>query len=224
MRQPRIVDLFSGAGGAARGYQRAGFHVTGVDIRPQPRYAGDEFVQADALTFPLDGFDAVHASPPCQDHSALAPTIAGGLHGTGYMLGDTLRRLQASGLPYVVENVPGARRDMPGALSICGQALGLARLRRHRLFVVNFAVLVPPCACDSYPPIGVYGDLRLNDRALRVRSDGRVAMRAGIQTARDLLGCQWMNAAELSQAIPPAMTELLGGFLLDHLRAEAVAS
>jgi len=55
----RLADLFCGAGGSARGYQIAGFYVVGVDNRPQPRYAGDEFVQADAMTYPLDGFDAV---------------------------------------------------------------------------------------------------------------------------------------------------------------------
>lgn len=30
--RPRLLDLFCGAGGATRGYQLAGFHVTGVDI------------------------------------------------------------------------------------------------------------------------------------------------------------------------------------------------
>lgn len=72
MARPRLLDLFSGAGGAARGYQLAGFHVTGVDTKSQPRYAGDVFIRADAMEFPLDGFDAIHASPPCQAYSTVS--------------------------------------------------------------------------------------------------------------------------------------------------------
>ena len=66
------LDLFCKAGGATRGYQMAGFHMTGVDVEPQPRYVGERFVQADALEYRAKHgheYDFVHASPPCQ-HSA----------------------------------------------------------------------------------------------------------------------------------------------------------
>src|SRR5215471_16089205 len=102
----KLLDLFCGAGGAAMGYHRAGFDVTGVDNRPQPRYRYPfTFVQADAMTFPLAGFDAIHASPPCQGYSVTAS-----LHDAEYpKLIELVRAsLSAAGVPYVIENVAGA--------------------------------------------------------------------------------------------------------------------
>ena len=208
MSRPVLLDLFAGEGGAAKGYHDAGFDVVGVDIVDQPNYPY-EFHRGDAMTWPLDGFDAVHASPPCQDHTEMWTTTD---HGTGWMLAATVERLAASGLPYVVENVPGA--DMPGAYTLCGRAFGIRRLKRHRQFITSFPLLVPACACrGAGQPLGIYGDLRAADRWDNKRR------RAGVDTARDLLGCPWMSPAGLTQAIPPLYTEFLGGWLLDYLAA-----
>lgn len=149
--KPRLLDLFCGAGGATRGYQLAGFHVTGVDDKPQPHYVGDEFHQADALTFPLDGFDAIHASPPCQAHSSLRALQKGKKYPD--LIPETRALLVASGLPYVIENVEGAPLGERGFLiMLCGTMFrlqtpdGRAEIRRHRLFELSFSIaLRPPC-------------------------------------------------------------------------------
>jgi DNA (cytosine-5)-methyltransferase 1 len=207
MTRPRLLDLFCGAGGAAVGYHRAGFDVVGVDINPQPRYPF-EFVQADAMTFPFDGFDVIHASPPCQDHSSLVSLH--GPHGTGWMLPGTRTRLSTQSAPWVIENVPGA--PMRADYRLCGCMFGLPGLRRDRWFETSWHgfELRPPC----YHP----------DQTITVAghgADGRY-YREGqsvpdVTTWRRAMGIDWMTQAELAQAIPPAYTEYIGTQLLDHL-------
>jgi hypothetical protein len=102
--RPRLLDLFCGAGGAAMGYHRAGFEVVGVDLNPPPHYPF-EFVRADALTFPLEGFDAYHASPPCQFASELTPPEWKGRHLN--LISPVRLRLMATGRPYIIENWSG---------------------------------------------------------------------------------------------------------------------
>lgn len=233
--RPRLLDLFCGAGGATRGYQLAGFHVTGVDTCPQPRYVGDEFVQADALSI-LRGmidyptfngemwrpgyFDAIHASPPCQDHSTLRFGRPSTTHETGWMLTATIECLRRLPVLWVVENVVGARRLMPGAFTLCARSFGIRRLRRHRLFLANVMLMVPPCACGREQPLGVYGDISKSDRADgSIKRGSRRSMRAGLTTAQRLMGIDWMSGPELAQAIPPAYTEFIGEALLGHVRA-----
>src|ERR1041384_1083641 len=104
--RPRLLDLFCSAGGAARGYQRAGFYVVGVDIEPQPRFAGDAFIQADALAFLWGGSDAFHAGPPCQAYVRSGMVAKDGRHLR--LIEPVRERLEASGVPWVIENVPGA--------------------------------------------------------------------------------------------------------------------
>lgn len=219
-RRPRLLDLFCGAGGAAMGYSRAGFDVVGVDIKTQPRYPF-EFIQDDALEFmefvqdsPQD-FAAIHASPPCQAYSDLR-------HRTGVEYPDlialTRELLEATGLPYVIENVEGAPLHNP--VVICGSSLGLGvggrQLRRHRLFETNWPLMAPPCAHGGQSVVGVYGTGGGGQmtRGFKAR---------GVAEAREALSTPWMTLAECAQAIPPAYTELIGHQLLQHITARSAA-
>jgi len=205
--KPRLLDLFAGAGGAARGYQLAGFHVTGVDINPQPRYAGDEFHRADAMTFPLDGYDAIHASPPCQDHSPLKSRA--GEHGTGWMLEATRQRLKDWGGLWVIENVMGA--EMASTLVLCGGMFGL-RTYRHRQFEIGHAL--PLVAEPYHPPHRALTSTRQRRTGFAAGMHVSVTGDVGSWVGPQVMGIDWMTGDELSQAIPPAYCRFIGEQLL----------
>lgn len=219
MTAPRLLDLFCGAGGATRGYQQAGFHVTGIDLHPQPNYCGDQFHQADALTFPLDGYDAIHVSPPCQAYSAMT-ACRPGLSDEYPDLVDAIRdQLEATGLPYVIENVVGAplakATDLFGAhgVVLCGRMFGLD-LYRHRVFETSLS-LVQPHHPPHLIPASKAGHWR----------EGTVISVSGncspIAVARTAMGIDWMTRDELSESIPPAYTQWIGEQLAAHLEAAA---
>jgi len=229
MNRQRLLDLFCCQGGAGMGYHRAGFDVVGVDINPQPRYPFD-FIQADALAYLSEHwreFDAVHASPPCHDHSALQNATPKD-YGTAWLLTATIDLLAKLGLPWVVENVPGqsARSAMPGALTLCGSEFGLGadchdgtwrQLRRHRLFLSNtFLIGAGGCAHRSRS-LGVYGE---GSGANNV--NGRRGAYQGTTAERvAAMQIDWMDRRGLAQAIPPAYTEFIGEQLMTHLQEAA---
>ena len=217
MKRPRLLDLFCGAGGAAVGYHRAGFDVVGVDIKPQPNYPF-EFHKADAPTFPLDGFDAIHASPPCQRYSMMSQCRPGLAERYPDLIGPTRDRLAQFRGPWVIENVPGA--PMRPDLVLCGCQFGLRgptgmvlRERWFEFWQPQFA-LSAPCHHPE-PSIPLAGH---NPGGWYYARHGRGV---SIAERRAAMGIAWMDRAELAEAIPPAYTEHIGGFLLDHLREAA---
>ena len=230
MDKPLLVDLFCSAGGIAKGYAEAGFEVVGVDIDKQPRYPY-EFVRWDALTIPLDEFDAIHASPPCQSYS-----ITRHGHSKQYpkLIGLMRERLKASGLPWVIENVVGAPLIAPA--TVCGTAFGLEvtdddgmqlYLRRHRLFEASFALMSSACWCAvnrAHPGFyvgGVYGGARRNrHEAQNVRHGGYVP---SFEKQKTLMGIDWMTQDELHEAIPPAYGEFIGKQLIAEVMKKVAA-
>lgn len=179
------------------GYHRAGFEVVGVDIAPQPHYPF-EFRQWDAIDWlarvPAGGFDAVHASPPCQRYANVT-AWRGNPEDHPDLLEPTIEHLRGTGLPFIVENVPEARSEW--SVVLCGSQFGL-KVRRHRGFLTSWAWSGMAHPCSDHRDLLPF--MHKDERAYA-----------------DAMGCDWMNKTEAREAIPPAYTEFIGRQLLEHL-------
>lgn len=223
----RLLDLCCGPGGAATGYARVGFEITGVDMSPQPHYPYP-FIQADAFHFlataDLSQFDAIHVSPFCQEYSQsryLRRAVAPHLAPKPKQIRAFRECLERTSLPWIIENVAGS--DLPAAVELCGSMFGLP-IRRHRWFAASFLLFAPgPCRhTDScINPIGGkvrgYGSLSTHTYQ---DAKGHVRKREAylpLATGQAAMGIDWMTLKELSQAIPPAYTAWVGQQLLEVL-------
>lgn len=204
--RPRLLDLFCCAGGAAMGYYNAGFDVVGVDINAQPRYPF-KFYQSDAFEFLANHwkeFDIFHASPPCQGYSV---TKSLSKSSAPLLIDKTREAFQATGKPYVIENVLGAKNRLINPIKLRGNQFGL-KVIRDRLFETNPFILSSPV----FPIDGGTNSHR------GLSTGGKYICVAGhnflVSEASKAMGIDWMTQKELAQAIPPAYTEYLGGQLL----------
>lgn len=242
MSRPRLLDLYCKAGGTSMGYHQAGFDVTGVDIEPQKHYPF-RFVQADALEYVAahgHEYAAIAASPPCQGYSRMRhlPWLKDRVY--PLLIEPTRAALHATGKPFVIENVEGA--PLENAITLCGTMFGL-KMYRHRVFETSFFLLAPPHAKHR---VTIGSGHMLNDRA-NASADGWVSLPSkgrgsplnglrgngdeltvaghfsGMELARQAMGIDWMNRAELSQAIPPVYTRFIGDALRAHIAYQEAA-
>ena len=229
--RPLLLDLFCGAGGAAKGYHDAGFEIVGIDNRPQPNYpfpfiqmdalaamdrllAGEGLLASDGRTYYLSDFDVIHASPPCQRFTN---------HAKQNRTADThpdlvtpmRKRLQSWGSSnWIIENVPGAPLDAP--IMLCGSSFSL-RVRRHRLFESPLQIEFLPCDHGW----------QNRDKCFSVYQHGKwrttgVAYVYGIPSGKaeehwnEAMGIDWMTQVEIVEAVPPAFMEYIGRQLIEE--------
>lgn len=213
MTKPRLLDLYCGGGGAARGYDAAGFEVTGVDLNPMPDFPY-RFIQGDAIEFLKNHgheYDVIHASPPCQVHSSITKSRSKHLD----LIPETRQVLESLGVPWVIENVVGS--GLRPDLVLCGTMFGL-KSYRHRLFESS-EVLMQPAHPKHEEEVWFPHDKRRWSYGLPYDGVSMIPVYGNNAPARYQymamgIDPSWMRRKQMINAIPPAFTECIGGQLI----------
>ncbi|MFI9105794.1 DNA methylase [Streptomyces fildesensis] len=213
-RAPRLLAAFCGVGGDTAGYQQAGFHVTGVDLHPQPRYVGDAFHQGDAVAFIRDHgheFDFIHAGPPCQfDCTLTAGTNA--VRGAAYpdLLEPTRQALEATGRPHAIEQPPGrASRRMRIDVTLCGEMFNLGVLRHRNFELGGWTAPQPRHLAHRGRVAGMRHGVWYQGPYFAVYGDG--GGKGTVPQWQQAMGIHWTDVRkEIAEAIPPAYGQWLG--------------
>jgi C-5 cytosine-specific DNA methylase len=218
--RPLLLDLFCGAGGAAMGYHRGGFDVIGVDINPQKNYPF-EFHQMDALacdaTLIAERFDAIHASPPCQRYTTLAKGNNSNHADHPDLINASRALINATRLPYVIENVPSAPLINP--IMLCGEMFGLAVIR-HRLFESNVQLEAPTHKPHRGRVSGYRHGQWYDGPYFAVYGNG--GGKGSLDDWRTAMGMDWpQTKREIAEAIPPHYAEYVGAQIIAALRHRA---
>ncbi|MFI5672910.1 DNA methylase [Streptomyces sp. NPDC051704] len=230
--RPLLLDLYSCAGGAGMGYDWAGFEVEGVDIRPRPNYPFT-FRQGNALAVlaeliasgEIRRYAMVHASPPCQKRCALTVGTNrsrgwGGKHLD--LVAPTRELLDASGLPYVIEQ-PDGKADVRKDITLCGEMFGLGVLRHRNFELGGWSAAKPKHVRHrGYVRGWRHGEYRDGPYVAAYGNGGGKATIAEMQQA---MGIHWTDLREeLTEAIPPAFSEWLGRAFLARTMSRAVTA
>lgn len=247
--RPLLLDLYCCAGGIAVGFDRAGFDVIGVDIVDRPNYPF-AFVRADALdvlrvlTTGL-GFSelervrsgrpilAINAAPPCQ--AGHPQTESNRQRGIGraheQLVPQTRELLNATGLPYIIEQPTTNRRDLIRRdLTLCMDMFypddyPPPWVQRHRSFELS-GFTVPQPEHPKGPINGHRGYVRGHRHGV-VREGAEAPYIAGYgigggkgkisELHHAMMIEHAMERSELTEAVPPAYGEYIGKHLMFDL-------
>lgn len=232
---PRLLDTFCGEGGAGHGFALAGFDVMGVD-NDRARLARYPYQHTlgDALEYIAEHgheYDVIHASPPCTGYTRGTAAIPDRLDKYDRLIPVVRELLEATGRPYVIENVEDARSELRNPIRLCwtefyepGSVLDddgtPLQMFRHRLFESNVDIW-PAGGCQHDPSVqvaGAYGGARRDKvEAREIRKGGYVP---SLDVMRQLLGTPWMSEKGCFLSIPPAYTEHIGEQIMAHLAAQ----
>ncbi|MEV5133563.1 SAM-dependent methyltransferase [Streptomyces sp. NPDC053705] len=211
-----VLDTYCCQGGAGWGYYLAGFRVVGLDNADQPNYPFP-FIQGDAVEYIRahgHEYDLTHGSPPCQRYTN-AQRLRKNDHPD--LLGPTREAMQATGRPYIIENVVGAARHLLDPLTLCGAMFGL-RTYRHRLFEssLELGTRLHP---RHIAPVAKMGRRVRDGEFMHI-----VGNFTGVDLAREIMGMPWANRDGLRESIPPVYTKFLGEQAAEQILAARAAA
>lgn len=216
-----LLDAFCCQGAMTSGYQDNGFIVVGVDIDPKAlaKYVGDFRIEHDAVEFiNLYGglFDAISASPPCQDYSITQRIVSNEFP---RLIEQTRDALVVVGRPYIIENVMGAIDEMDDPIMLCGASFGL-HTYRHRLFEFGYwdGVEAPEHSEHVKPTVKMGRKLQEGDFYHAVGNFQQV------DYVRRDLNLPWMNRDGLRECAPRQYAQYIGRALQDYFADEDAKS
>jgi DNA (cytosine-5)-methyltransferase 1 len=219
----KLLDLFCCAGGASMGYHRAGFEVTGVDIKDQPSYPF-KFIKGDVIEILkdkdfLNSFDVIHASPPCQGYSKATKPDSIYVHysqgkDTPKLIEPVRQALIETKKYYIIENVAGAKEYLIEPFRLTGYMFNMP-IERTRYFECNF----PVAELKNITKRG-YSKKYAEDNGIDYRDmsvTGKSRRKGSIDVWRKVMDMHWPKRGwELTEAIPPAYTKYIGEQLLKY--------
>lgn len=236
----RVLDACCRKGGSSYGYKLAGFHVVGVDeLDCADGYAGDEFVQGDAIEFiKAHGheFHLLHGGPPCQGQIQITKgnrQREGWVDNHVNLIPDMRSVMESTGRPYVIENGPS--EHIRPDLTLCGLMFGLPTMRHRSMELGGWSVPQPELPSHrGHLTLGWrHGCLRTAEPSVCPKHDrwckgtvygvyGKGGGKPSVAEAQRALGIDWMSRIEdLNEAVPPAYTAFLGREFAAHLLSAA---